>query len=151
MSSTEVHGETGSTPPVEESTSPSTSSRLRRLAPLVLLAGAAVAGMFFLPHLPREHQVELRLEDPSSIVAVNVDWSAAPEQGATSSERAGEPLQGSSWRFAAGTAPRSLATMVRLPDGAYEMDIRIDRVDRVQSVHRSLTLGGADRITVPVR
>jgi hypothetical protein len=110
-----------------------------------------MAAMSLAPHLPRERHVELRLDDPSSITAVNVDWTAALKPRAASPGRADEALQGASWRFAAGTAPRSLVTTVRLPDGAYEMDIRIDRVDRVESVQRSITLGGADQIAVPVR
>jgi hypothetical protein len=40
---------------------------------------------------------------------------------------------------------------VRLPDGSYDVDIRVERVDQTQTVHRSITLGDSDRITVPVR
>ena len=147
MNSTEVDGEAGGIPPAEE-TSPSPladpdpvkPSRLRRLAPIVLVAGVVISVMSIAPHLPRDRQVELRFEDPTSITGVTVDWMSSSE----------EPVQGGSWRFAAGTAPRSLATKVRLPNGAYEVDIRIDRVDRVQSVKRSIPLGDADTIAVPV-
>lgn len=122
---------------------PPARSRLRRLAPFVLLAGAAVSAISILPHLPRERRLELRLEEPSTIIGVQLDWSTA-----TSGD---EPLQGSTWRFAPGSAPRLLPATVRLPDGSYDVDIRVDRVDQTQTVRRSITLGDADRITVPVR
>jgi hypothetical protein len=143
-----VDGEAGGTLPAEENRDspppepePVKPSRLRRLAPLVLVAGVVISLMSIVPHLPRDRQVELRFEEPTSIIGVTVDWSSSSE----------EPVQGGSWRFAEGTAPRSLATKVRLPNGAYEVDIRIDRVDRVQTVKRSIPLGDADQIAVPVR
>jgi hypothetical protein len=146
--SAEVDAEVGGSLPAEESSaSPPADphavkpSRLRRLAPLVLVAGALISVLSIAPHLPRDRQVELRFEEPTSIIGVSVDWTSSSE----------EPVQGGSWRFAAGTAPRSLATKVRLPNGAYEVDIRIDRVDRVQTVKRSIPLGDADTIAVPVR
>ena len=122
---------------------PPARSRLRRLAPFVLLAGAAVSAISIHPHLPREPRLELRLEEPSTIIGVRLDWSTA-----TSGD---EPLQGATWRFAPGSAPRLLPATVRLPDGSYDVDIRVERVDQTQTVHRSITLGDADRITVPVR
>jgi hypothetical protein len=102
--------------------------------------------MSILPQLPRERHLDLRLDEPSSIVGVHLDWTAssAPVPG-------DEPLQGSTWRFAPGSAPRLLPATVRLPDGSYSVEIRIDRVDQTETVRRSITLGEADRITVPVR
>lgn len=118
-------------------------ARLRRFAPLVLLAGAALSITSIIPRIPRERHLELRLDEPSSIVGVYLDW--AP------SDRAGdEPLQGSTWRFAAGSAPRLLPVVVRLPDGSYALEIRVERVGHTQTVRRSITLGEAERITVPV-
>lgn len=101
--------------------------------------------MSILPRIPRERHLELRLDEPSSIVGVHLDWtdSSAP----TPSD---EPLQGSTWRFTPGSAPRLLPATVRLPDGSYAVEIRVDRIDQTQTVRRSITLGEADRITVPV-
>jgi len=121
-------------------------ARLRRLAPFVLLAGAAVSVMSIFPRVPRERHLELRLDEPSSIVGVHLDWSATSAPVPTD-----EPLQGSTWRFAPGSAPRLLPATVRLPNGSYAVEIRIDRVDHTETVRRSITLGEADRITVPVR
>ena len=121
-------------------------ARLRRLAPFVLLAGAAVSVMSIFPRVPRERHLELRLDEPSSIVSVHLDWSATSAPVPTD-----EPLQGSTWRFAPGSAPRLLPATVRLPNGSYAVEIRIDRVDHTETVRRSITLGEADRLTVPVR
>jgi hypothetical protein len=125
-------------------------SLLQRLAPLMLVGGVIAAAAVFIPHLPRERHVELRVDDSTTVVGINVDWSAT-ERGGPTSASPGEPMQGASWRFRAGTAPSTIAATVRLPDGVYDVEILIERTDRTESVHRSITLGDADRITVPVR
>jgi hypothetical protein len=127
-------------------TPPTLQARFRRLAPFALLAGAAVSVMSILPQLPRERHLDLRLDEPSSIVGVQLHWTAA-----SAPVPSDEPLRGSTWRFAPGSAPRLLPATVRLPDGSYSVEIRIDRVDQTETVQRSITLGEADRITVPVR
>jgi hypothetical protein len=40
---------------------------------------------------------------------------------------------------------------VRLPDGSYDLEILVERVGRTDAVRRSLTLGDADRIAIPLR
>jgi hypothetical protein len=102
--------------------------------------------MSLFPRIPRERHLELRLDEPSSIVGVHIDWTAT--SAPVSSD---EPLQGSTWRFNPGSAPRLLPATVHLPDGSYAVEIRVDRVDQTETVRRSVTLGDADRIIVPVR
>lgn len=137
-------------PDREVSSAPPPRSILHRLAPLMLVGGAVAATVVFIPHLPRERHVDFRLDDSTTIVAIDVDWSASDRSTSTSSSLS-EPLQGGSWRFRAGTAPSMIPATVRLPDGAYDIEILIERTDRTESVHRLITLGDADRITVPIR
>ncbi len=125
-------------------------SLLHRLAPLMLVGGAVAATVVFVPHLPRERHVEFRLDDSATIVGIDVDWSASDRRASTNSSL-DEPLQGASWRFRAGTAPSMIPATIRLPDGAYDVEVLVERTDRTESVHRLITLGDADRITVPIR
>ena len=118
-------------------------TRLRRFAPVVLALGVAAALTQVLPHLPHEREVELRLDDPSSITSVELAWV-----------RAGDAVQGASWRFEPGKAPRSLTTTVRLPDGEYDVDIELARALEASEptrVRRTITLADANRISLVLR
>jgi hypothetical protein len=59
------------------------------------------------------------LDRPETITRLDVAWT--PEADPS------ETLQSTSWRFDKGTAPRSIVTMVRLPSGAYGVDLSIER------------------------
>jgi hypothetical protein len=123
-----------------------------RFAPLILVAGVVAAAAIVIPRVPRERQVELRFEDAATIVGVHLDWVASTGRSASAAARPeSEALQGTTWRFSAGAAPSFVATTVRLPDGSYDLEILVERVGRTDAVRRSLTLGDADRIAVPVR
>ncbi|MDI1436652.1 hypothetical protein [Polyangium sorediatum] len=116
----------------------------RRLLSLLLLAGGGAAFLSLAPHWPKEHTVDFRLDgEIGTVVGFDVTWSrAGAEAGAVS---------GSSFRFEPGRAPKIVHTTVHLPDGSYALDIRIDRADRSDSIQRTLTLGDAEKITVPLR
>lgn len=114
-----------------------------RYAPLLLLAGAAGAGFVVVPHLPKERTVELRLDDARTVTAVDVAWS--PTGGPA------DAVQGGAWHFAAGQAPAAIHTPVRLPDGRYTLDVTVERSAEREEIHREITLGDADRITVRLR
>ena len=118
-------------------------NRRKRLAVLLLVAGAAVAGFTVVPALPHEHVVDLRLDDAASVTGVELAWS--PAEG-----RAGEAVQGGSWHFAQGKAPRTLGSRVRLPDGRYVVDVVVERGTGRDAYHRAVALGEADHITVPL-
>ena len=120
------------------------AARLRRHAWLFLVAGGIGAAALFAPHLPHERQVELRLDDPASVTAVESAWRPLPRAE-------GEPLQGGSWRFAAGQAPPTITTRVSLPNGRYELDVMLERGEERTILHRTIALGDADHITVPLR
>jgi hypothetical protein len=114
-----------------------------RYAPLVLLAIVGVATFVYAPPLPKDHRVELRLPDAAVVTAVELAWAPVA--------KADEPVLGATWHFAAGRAPGALATDVRLPDGRYALDVRVERGAEGETFHRVITLGNADRITVPLR
>jgi hypothetical protein len=114
----------------------------RRVAPLLLVGGILVAGAVAFRGLPKERQVELRLEDPTSIVAIDVAWIEPGDE---------TTLGGSSFRFAPGAAPRSVPMTARLPDGTYTLEITVDSAAGHQTTRRSIKFDDAGRITVPVR
>jgi len=122
-------------------------SRWRRFAPVIVALGAAAALSQLVPHWPHERQIELRLDHPASVTAVEVAWL-----------RNGDAVQGGSWRFAQGAAPPSLTTTIRLPNGAYDVDIEVERSgaevdenDRRLTMRRAITLGDAERISLVLR
>jgi hypothetical protein len=109
----------------------------------VVLLGALGAAAVILPRIPRERQIEFQVEDPATIVAVDLSWSRDDGDG--------EPVQGGSWRFEPGQAPRKLLTSVHLPSGRYAVDVAVERTDGHNDLHRVIELGDADRVTVPLR
>jgi hypothetical protein len=127
-------------------------SLARRLAPLILVAGALASAIVFIPKMPRERHVELRLDDPATIVGLRLEWAEPSSRLASPLSAAEEDLiRGTTWRFEAGLAPPSVTATISLPDGPYDLDILVERVERTDAVHRSLKLGDADRIAVSVR
>lgn len=114
----------------------------RRFAPLLLVAGGIAAIVTLFPHMPKERRLELRLDDASSIVAV--DLSVVRESD-------GEAVQGNAWHFAAGSAPTSLTTSVSMIDTRYAIDVTVERTQGRVIVHRVLSPGDSDQIAIPVR
>jgi hypothetical protein len=109
-------------------------ARFRRFAPLLLLAGGLGATLVVAPKLPHDREIELRITDPASVVQVDLQWLSPSD--------AEEVIQGGSWRFSRGSAPRSIVSKVSLPDGRYDLDVLVRRTDGADASHRrSLTLG----------
>jgi hypothetical protein len=114
---------------------------------LLLLAGGVLVFVSVGPHWPKERKIEFRFDsDVGSIVRLDVTWTRV--EGSVENE---DVALASSFRFEAGSAPKIVRTNVRLPDGTYALDITVERVDRSESLERSLTLGDTDEITVPLR
>ena len=84
---------------------------------LVLLLGFAAIGLFFLGRMPRDITLVYDLEDAAAVRALEVDVL-----------RGGEPLRHAAWRFPDG-APRQVRHDVRLPDGTYDVALRVSRTD----------------------
>ncbi|WP_437987151.1 hypothetical protein [Sorangium sp. So ce117] len=118
---------------------------LRRLAPAILLLGALVAGSILVKRLPEEREIELRLDDAATVVQLDVTWTDS-----SSSDRADDTATviDSSWRFAEGTAPRAVLTKVSLPDGLYQVEIKVGRKGGHDVTSRAITLADESRITL---
>jgi hypothetical protein len=127
-------------PEPEPRASPPKRSRITRI--LVLVGGLGAASLI-LPRVPRDRQIEFRVDDPASVVAIDLAWSRGDGDA--------EPIQGGSWRFAPGQAPRSLTTSVHLANGHYAVDVTIERTEGRDELHRVIDLADADHVTVPLR
>ena len=131
-------------PPSEPERKPTAPLPQRsRLTRILVLLGALGAAAVSLPRIPRERQIEFRIEDPATIVAIDLAWSRDDGDG--------EPVQGGSWRFAAGQAPHALQTSVHLASGRYAVDVTVERTEGRDELHRVIELGEADHVTVPLR
>ena len=131
-------------PEPEPSPKPRSSRPTRSsFARLALLVGALGAATLILPRLPRERQVDFRFEDPASIIGVELAWTR--ENGD------GEAVQGGSWHFAPGQAPRSLTTTVHLPNGHYAVDVTVERTGGRDDLRRVIELADTDHVTIPLR
>lgn len=129
------------TPDADKTRSP----RLRRLAVLILPLGLLAASSIVSPHLPHDHTVRIQLGAPEQIVGVHVQWIPAQSSSRPDPDDA---AHGSRWNFARGAAPKSLTTTIRLPNGAYDVAIEIERADRVQTVQRKIILGGDELVSL---
>lgn len=94
---------------------------VRRYAPLLLAAAALGAYLALRPKLPHEHDIAFQLGQAApEVTTLDVSWTDARAP-------AGEAALGSTLHFAAGTAPRTVHTRVRLPDGPWDVDIQVER------------------------
>ena len=119
-------------------------ARIReRWATLILLAAAGVVAFVYMPPLPKDRKVDLRLPDPASVTGVDVAWAPVAHPD--------EAVSGTTWHFATGRAPAALGADVRLPDGRYDVEVRVERGAESEAFHRVITLGDSDRITVRLR
>lgn len=128
-----------------EPTQPARSAPPRR-SPIVRFAvlGCALAvAAVVLPRIPRDREVDFRLDDPANVIGIELSWSH--EDGA------GEAIQGGSWHFERGQAPRSLTTTVHLPNGRYAVDVVVQRTDARDELRRVIDLSSTDHVTVPLR
>jgi hypothetical protein len=114
----------------------------RRYALVLLVAGAITAGMPLMSHLPHERRLALRLDDAKHVVGVELSVTRVGE---------GDPLQGSAWHFAEGTAPASVETAINLPEGKYDLDVTVEGAESKRSFRRVLSVSDSDRITIPLR
>lgn len=117
--------------------------RLGRLTAILgVFAFVLSARWLVFPHVPQEHDIEVRLGSSGDVVAVDVRWSAAGSS---------DDIVTTSLRFPPGTAPSAVLTKVSLPDGAYDVAIHVERVSSVDSTRRRITLDDTRRVTIPLR
>jgi hypothetical protein len=108
---------------------------------VTLAVGAVGVLAYLLPIWPRERAIELRLDDPRSVLHVDVAWSRGGD----------EAVRGASWTFSPGAAPATLETSVSLPNGTYDLDVTLRRVAGSDSLRRRVTLDDTTRIAVFLR
>ncbi len=82
---------------------------------LLLVVGLAAVGIFFLRGMPRDVILVYALDAPGTVRAIEVDV-----------RRQGEVLRHAEFRFLDG-APAQVRHEVRLPDGVYEVLLRVSR------------------------
>ena len=143
--SDDTSGEAG--PPSAPPPPPPPPSRLKRFSPFLLVAGLIAAAVVFIPHVPRERHVELRLDDPATVVGVELSWSALD----ATERNEGDPLEGARFHFEAGQAPALVKAPAHLADGRYALDLSLERVGERTHIRRLITVGEEATITVPVR
>lgn len=103
----------------------------RRFVPLVLVAAALGAYVMVERELPRERDVVVELGDAAGDVGdVEVSWVRAR----SNSEEAELTTR---WHFAKGTAPARLKARARLPDGAWEVEVGVQRYGTREEVRWS--------------
>jgi hypothetical protein len=107
--------------------------RLRRYSILILVLGAAVVYFSFLqPHMPRDHEVTLRLEGgEAGIQRLAIAWCRTA--GCT------DPVGGTTLHFASG-APRTVHTKVRAPHGEYWLELDLESDSGTRNVRRRVVL-----------
>jgi hypothetical protein len=113
--------------------------RLKTLAPLILVAGAALSYMVSSRHMAKDHKVTYRfIHDPTDVTELSASWSAANEKDQDS-------VAGARFNFAAGKAPKELEANVKLRDGEYFVDLTVLGTGEPRSVRRRVLLD--ERIT----
>lgn len=121
-------------------------TRRGRLIKLIIVAGAVISLAPLAQILPRAHQIDFRLEDGvADVTRFDVEWTHMD------GDVSGDVVSGSSRSFERGSAPEIVNINVNLPNGSYALDIRVERADHTDSIAKRVTLGDADRISIPLR
>ena len=94
----------------------------QRWAPLLLVAAGVGAYVAVGPKLPHTHQVVLDIgRDAEDVIDLEVTWT----RGGTNDDAA----LATRWHFATG-APRRLPFEAHLPDGAWDVEVTLERRSR---------------------
>ncbi len=86
---------------------------------LLLLLGFAAVGLYFLGAMPRNVTLVYALQDPTDVRTLEVEI-----------RRPDGTLRHAEYRFPAG-APAQVLQEVKLPDGTYEVVVRVSRANGV--------------------
>lgn len=121
---------------------PSRREWLRRLAPILLVLAVLLVLRTLRPTLPRDQHLAFDLGAAApEVTRIDVTFDDPRRPGE-------EPAVASTWNFARGTAPRVVATTVRLHDGEWDLDIRVERAsdERTTRIARRVTLEGGETV-----
>lgn len=115
---------------------------LRRLAPILLVAAVLLVLETMRPSLPHDQRIVLDLGSAAPAVTrvdLTFDDPRHPDE---------EPAVASTWNFAPGKAPERIATTVRLPNGEWDLDIRVSRTtdERPIRIGRRVDLAGGETV-----
>lgn len=121
---------------------PSRREWLRRLAPILLVVAVLLVLRTLRPTLPRDQQVSFDLGSAApEVTRLDVTFDDPRRPG-------DESAVASTWNFAPGKAPRVVTTTVRLHDGEWDLDIRVQRApdERTTRIARRVTLEGGSTV-----
>jgi hypothetical protein len=110
----------------------------RRIASIVFALGCASLLLTILPAMPQDRGVELRLPESAAVTAVELTW-LSPE---------GDPLQGTSLRYAPGSAPSLWTLQTQLPEGDYTVEATVQRGTARASMRQFVRVKGDEPITL---
>jgi hypothetical protein len=119
----------------------------RRVAPLLVIAGVGAALLTINPQVPSDRKVAFHLADAPTVTGVEVTWERRPSQ---SSEEA-VPVRSITWQFPVGSAPSVLHQITPLADGAYNLDVTVERGTDRDASRRVVVLGQANSVDISVR
>ncbi|HMI83439.1 MAG TPA: hypothetical protein VK550_05050 [Polyangiaceae bacterium] len=98
-------------------------SRRRKWAPLLLVAAGLGAYAMVGPKMPHARQVVLDLgPDAADLTDLELTWTRAGTMD--------DAALTTRWHFALGAAPRRLPFEARLADGAWDVDVTLERQSR---------------------
>jgi hypothetical protein len=105
----------------------------RRVAPAILLTGAALIAGKLLQDAPRDHEIEL-------------DFLGSRERFTRAELRLlgpdDEEEAGACWSWPPGEAPTSVRGRVRATPGRWRLRIRLEHAGEIRDIDRSVTLRG---------
>ena len=117
-----------------------TATLRRRVAPAVLLVGAALIAGKLLQDAPRDHEIELGFVGPRGRLSRAELRLLGPEE---------EEEAGARWSWPPGAAPASVRGRVRATPGRWRLRIRLENAGEFRDIDRSVTLRG-EPIRVPI-
>jgi hypothetical protein len=111
----------------------------RRVAPAVLLVGAALIAGNLLQNAPRDHEIELGFLGPRGRLSRAELRLLGPD----------EEEAGTRWSWPPGEAPASVRGRVRATPGRWRLQIRLENAGKFREINRNVTLRG-EPIRVPI-
>ena len=114
--------------------------RIFKLLSLVALAGGLLAALPVAQHWPKDQTIRYVLGDGAAqLTELDVRWTPGAAGGSASGDESAREV---TYRYAAGTAPRIVTHVPRLPDGDYTVDLELRTSARTATVTRKVALGG---------